>query len=158
MIEEFWIPIISVDSIALISITGIIINYLIFIKNRKDKYILSLIDRKLEVLQKAYTYSNRFINLFHADEETKFDFISEITKWYNDNCLFLKLKIRNMFKLTIKKLSEYKDELNRYYELRKNNEKKEIIGEQYDKLLENFKDINTLPDKIEEIIYSDFYN
>jgi len=155
MIEEFWIPIISAGSIALISITGIIINYLIFIKNRKDKYMLSLIDRKLEVLQRAYTYSNRFITLVHADEETKFDFISELEKWYNDNCLFLKPKIRNMFKDTIRKLSTYKDELNRYYELKNNNEE---IDEQYDKLLEYFKDINTLPDKIEEIIDSDFYN
>jgi len=154
MIEEFWVPIISAGSIALISITGIIINYCLFRRNRKDKYMLSLIDRKLEVLQRAYTYSKRFINLVHADEEIKFNFIHKVDKWYNDNCLFLKPKIRHIFKDTIKKLSTYKDELNRYYEIKRSNGE---IDEQYDILLENFSDIKTLPIKIEEIIDSDFY-
>ena len=154
MIEEFWVPIISAGSIALISITGIIINYYLFRRNRKDKYMLTLIDRKLDILQKAYTYSKRLKNMVHADEDTKFDFIHEVDKWYNDNCLFLKPEIRHIFKDTINKVVTYKNELNQYYELKMNNGQ---IDEQYDTLLKNFKDINTLPDKIEEIIDSDFY-
>ena len=86
MLKDLLVPIISACSIVLISIAGIIINFLIFRLNRKDKYILTLIDKKLDVLQKAYFYSTIFIQMVHVEEETKSEFIYEVKDFYNNNC------------------------------------------------------------------------
>lgn len=154
MLKDLLVPIISACSIVLISIAGIIINFLIFRLNRKDKYILTLIDKKLDVLQKAYFYSTIFIQMVHVEEETKSEFIYEVKDFYNNNCLFIETKSRELFFETLKKLENYRYKLNEYYEIKKSGVD---LDQEYKNLVGNFVDINTLPKKIEQIVDGDIY-
>ena len=142
------IPIVAVIVVAFI---GWLFTFLIHSKDRKDKYLISLIKERFKASQIAYNYSIRFVSVIHGDEEIKLGLLRESKEWFIQNNLYLHPKIRKKFEVTLNKLFMYRNTLELYYQLKKNGNT--IKAEkQYQKLTQDFKDISTLNKCIQDDI------
>jgi len=141
-------PILSVIAVAFI---GWYFTYQIHKRERKDKYLLSLVKEKFEASQAAYNYSVKFISIIHGEKEIKLNLLEEAKKWFNNNNLYLNPKVRQDFELTIGKLYMYKNTLELFYQFKKEGNTKKT-KEQNQKLKKDFSDIVSLNKRIQENI------
>jgi hypothetical protein len=142
------IPILSVIAVAFI---GWYFTYKIHKRERKDKYLLSLVKEKFEASQAAYNYSVKFYSIIQEKNEFKLNLLEEAKKWFDQNNLYLYPEIREDFESTISKLYNYSDIL-KLIELYKTKEETVKKNEQYQKLDQYYKDIVLLNRRIQENI------
>ena len=139
---------------ALIALAGVIVGIiaasLIHRKDRKDKYLFALIEKRFKVAQEAYQLSKQLSlklkSIIGDEEKITNDIIPSARKWFDENCLYLLPTIRNDLDDIINKVGSYKDILKLHGKCEINTEKEKII---YDRLDEDFKKIITLKNRIE---------
>lgn len=141
---------------AFIGLIGLLIGYglkLFEIKwNKKLALQLSLIDKKMEVSQEAFTLSLELGKVIHAKLDIQMKVIENSQNWFNKNCLYLNSKIRHKFLTVINEVFDYEDELENYHQVVRNSEDKDLIETERKNLKSKFKKIMRLPKEIADSI------
>jgi len=65
--------------------------------DRKDKFALVALDKKLEVHQKAFLLSRRMFFAIHNPDDEKYKVGQEAFEFWEENCLFMSNEVRNEF-------------------------------------------------------------
>lgn len=96
-------------------------------KDRRDKFRLVSIDKRLEAHQQALKYWELLRSVIHKsdDDEEKFKIIDESNKFWLDNSLYLERETRSKFKEAIWIVSYYKLWVDNYRDMDKGEKKEE---------------------------------
>jgi len=75
--------------------------------DRKDKYRLAAIDKRLEAHQKAYALARKMGNSIHSDINAKFEFQKEFIEFWDSSCLYLEADVRYKLWVATKLFQDY---------------------------------------------------
>ncbi len=126
---------------------GVFVTLFVHNRDRKDKYLFSLINEKFKTAQQGYVYSKLIKSVIHGDEQLRMKTLIKIQKWLDNNCLYLSPEIRDDFKDTLWNTWFYKDELALYYETKKSGKEKDT-KKAWDELKKKFDKITHLENRI----------
>jgi len=82
-------------------------SFLQFRQERLDKYLFVLLEKRFEVNQEAYLFSEELKSIIHANEADRNTTIGKIQKWYNSNHLYLSPSVRMTFKESVFEAGTY---------------------------------------------------
>ena len=120
---------------------GCLITIFISYLNRKDKYLFTALDKKLEKHQEAFKLATGLPSAVHnSNKEEGREYIIKCHNWWNENCLYLEPNARKSFYNTVQTAYIYNDLLCGY----RNN----TIS--YENLHQNWIKIMNLPKIIEK--------
>jgi len=77
-------------------------------RERKDKFRLAALEKRLEIHQEAFYRWNKIIDLRFEEEPSKRQFIFDCQDWYYKNCLYLDSDSRLEFKRCINNVFDFK--------------------------------------------------
>lgn len=100
---------------ALLTILGIFIGafftILIQMYDRKDKFRLVAIEKRLQTHQEAFSWWYKLIWAIHSPSDDRIPVISEARNFWLNNCLYLEKNTRKEFDIVIKLVDGYSDKL-----------------------------------------------
>jgi len=109
---------------------------------RKDKFRLAALDRRLETHQEAYALARKMFQTLHSNSEEKHEIIKKVDDFLDRQCLFLTNETRQSFREAFFDYSIFQ-----VYLARLKNEKSEETKKD---LFAAFGRISGLPNKIEK--------
>jgi hypothetical protein len=65
--------------------------------DRKDKFALVALDKKLDVHQRAFSLSRKMFFAIHKPEDEKYKVGKEAFEFWEENCLYMSIEVRNEF-------------------------------------------------------------
>jgi hypothetical protein len=110
-------------------LVGSFITYIIFKLERKDKFRMVAIEKRLTAHQEAFKLWDKLLHVIHFDDEAKIKTVNEAREFWYNNSLFLEKGTREKFSESIyivdfyhQKLEMYKSETNPKIKLKLKNE------------------------------------
>ena len=90
---------------------GAFLTLLIQMYDRKDKFRLVAIDKRLQVHQEAFSIWYKLIWVIHSSSEDRIKVTTEARNFWINNCLYLERKTRKEFDIVIKLVDGYSEKL-----------------------------------------------
>jgi hypothetical protein len=141
--------IIGITSTSLINSKNRKDNKIFALREREDKYLFALIEKRFKVSQEAFQLCLQLRSIIHGKREIVNDTISTAQQWFDSNNLYLFPTIRKDIEDTINKVILYKDKLKLYYYSTQRDDS-DKADEIYKEIENEFFQIMTLPKRIED--------
>jgi hypothetical protein len=103
------------------------------IAERKDRYRLAALDKRLETHQEAYALARKMIQTLHSNSEEKHEIIRKVEEFWNRQCLFLTNETRLSFRNAFSDYSIYHIYMDRL-KAEKNEESKKDLFAAFDRI------------------------
>ena len=102
---------------------GSFITYVIFKLERKDKFRMVAIEKRLATHQVALKLWDDLLHVIHLDDEEKIKILNDARKFWFNNSLYLEKETRSRFWEAIEIVHNYKNKLEIYREEKDKNER-----------------------------------
>jgi hypothetical protein len=79
--------------------------------DRKDKFRLVAIEKRLQTHQEAFAWWYKLIWVIHSPSDERIPVISEVRNFWINNCLYLEKNTRKEFDIVINLVNGYSDKL-----------------------------------------------
>jgi hypothetical protein len=99
--------------------------------DRKDKYVLAALDKRLEVHQQAFAFAVEMIRNVHFETSARQDLEGKLDTFWINNCLYLSATIQKQFKIGMNYFSTY-EMLLRSFKLTSSDKKEQRLQEMFD--------------------------
>lgn len=114
--------------------------------DRKDKFALVALDKKLDVHQKAFSLSRKMFFAIHNPDDEKHKVGRDAFEFWEENCLYMSNKVRNEFINACWNFMNYKI----YVEVWKSSSNPKEKESNFNKMNEKFEQIKNVQKVIEE--------
>ena len=95
---------------------GSLITYVIFKLERKDKFRMVAIEKRLATHQEAFKLWDKLLHVIHLNDEEKIKTLNDAREFWFNNSLYLEKETRKRFLEAIGIVEFYKDKLEIYRE------------------------------------------